>query len=133
MSKTSIISQLTYSLEVKLNIFLQAFEFERHIEDPELQVDTLPETSSAKMKTQNRAAIRHLIDTLKFLWQLGIPFKEYPDSGRLEPVSDIKDRDTSKGNFRAILLFHSMGNSELAAHLKESHSSATYLGPDIQN
>ena len=26
-----------------------------------------------------------------------------------------------------------MGNSELAAHLKESPFNATYLGPDIQN
>ena len=32
----SILSRLTYSLEVKLNIFLQAFECERRIEDPEL-------------------------------------------------------------------------------------------------
>ena len=43
------------------------------IEDPELQVDALLETSSAKMKTRNRAAIVHLIDTLKFMEQLGIP------------------------------------------------------------
>ena len=47
----SILSRLRYSLADKLNIFLQAFEFERRIEDPELQVDALPETSSAKMKT----------------------------------------------------------------------------------
>ena len=58
------------SLKVKLNIFLQAFKFERRIEDPELQVDALLETSSAKMKTRNRAAIGHLIDTLKFIGQL---------------------------------------------------------------
>ena len=32
----SILSRLTYSLEVKLDIFLQAFEFERRVEDPEL-------------------------------------------------------------------------------------------------
>ena len=47
----SIHLQLTHSLEVALNIFLQVFEFERRIEDPELQVGALPETSSAKMKT----------------------------------------------------------------------------------
>ena len=63
----SILSQLTYFLEVKLNTFLQAFEFERRNEDSELQVDALLETSSAKMKTRNRAAIGHLIDTLKFM------------------------------------------------------------------
>ena len=51
----SLLSRLTYSLEVKLNIFLQAFELERRIEGPELQVDALLETSSAKMKTRNRA------------------------------------------------------------------------------
>ena len=47
------------------------------------------------MKTRNRAAIGHLIDTLKFMGQLGIPFREHLDSGRLEPVrvSDIKDID----------------------------------------
>ena len=69
------------------------FEFERHIEDPELQVDAILETSSAKMKTRHRAAaaLRHLIDTLKFLEQLGIPFRRHQDSGRLKPVSDIKD------------------------------------------
>ena len=44
----SILSRLTYSLEVKLNIFLQAFEFERRIKEPELQVDALPETSVTK-------------------------------------------------------------------------------------
>ena len=128
----SILSRLTYSFEVKLNIVLQAFEFERRIKDPELQVDALLETSSSKMKTQDRAAIGHLFDTLKFMWQLGIPFRGYRYSGRPEPASDIKDLSTSTGNFRAILQFHSIGNSELAAHLKES-PNATYLSPDIQN
>ena len=63
----SILSRLTHFAEAKLNIFLQAFEFERRIKDPELQVDALLETFSAKMKTRNRAAIGHLIDTLKFM------------------------------------------------------------------
>ena len=45
--------------------------------------------SSAKMKTQNRTAVGHLIDTLKFMGQLGIPFKGHRDSVRLEPLSDI--------------------------------------------
>ena len=38
-------------------MFFQAFEFERRIENLELQVDALRETSSAKMKTRNRAAL----------------------------------------------------------------------------
>ena len=71
----SILSRITCSLKVKLNIFLQTFEFERRIEDPELQVDALLETSSAKIKTQNRAVIERLIDILKFMGQLGIPFR----------------------------------------------------------
>ena len=129
----SIFSRLTYFIEVKLNTFLQALEFERRIEDPELPVNALTETSSAKMKNGNRAAIGHLIDTLKFKGLLGIPFKGHRDSGRLEPVSDFKDINTSTGNFRAILQLHSMGNSKLAAVLKESPSNATYLSPDIQN
>ena len=129
----NILSQLTYSLKVKLNILLQAFEIERRIEDPELQVDVLPETSSAKMKTRNCAAIGNLIDNLKFMGQLGIPFREHRDSSRLEPVSDSKDINTSTENFRAILQLYLMGNFELAAHLKESPSNATYLSPDIQN
>ena len=86
----SILSRLTYSLEVTLNIFLQAFEFERRIEDPELQVNALLETSSAKMKIRNRAAIGHLIDTLKFMRQFGIPFRGHRVSGRLKSISDIK-------------------------------------------
>ena len=86
----SKLSRLTYSLEVKLNKFLQAFEFERRIEVPELQVDALLETSSAKMKTRNRGALKHLIDTLKFIGQLGILFTGHRYSDRLEPVSDIK-------------------------------------------
>ena len=68
----SILSRLTYSLEVKLNVFLQAFVFElfeRCIEDLELQVDAL-------LKTRNRAAIGHLIDTLKFIGKLGILLEE---------------------------------------------------------
>ena len=84
------------------------------------------------MKTRNRAAVGHLIDTLKFMGQLGIPFRGHRDSGRLEPVSDIKDIDTSTGNFRAILQLHSMGNPNFP-HLQESPSNATYLSPDIQN
>ena len=44
----SILSRLMYSLEVKLNIFLQAYELGRCMGDPELQVDALLETSSAK-------------------------------------------------------------------------------------
>ena len=127
----STLSLLTYSLEVNLNIFLQSFVFERRIEDPELQVDALLETSSAKMKTRNRAAIGHLIDTLNFMGQLGIPFRGLRDSDRLEPVSDIKDIDTSTGNFRAILQLYSMGNFELAVHLKESPSNATCLNAQI--
>ena len=58
-----------------------AFELERRIEDPELQVDALLETSPLKMKTQNRAVIGHLIKTLKFMGQLGIRFREHRDSG----------------------------------------------------
>ena len=95
----SIFSRLTYSLEVKPNVFLLAFEFECSIEDPQLQVDALLETSSARMKTQNRAVAEHLIDTLKFMGQLGIPFRRHWDSGCLEPVSDIKDINKSTGNF----------------------------------
>ena len=128
----SILSRLTYFLEVKLNIFFQAFEFEHCIEVPELQVNALLDTSSAKMKTQKRAAIGHSIDTLKFMGQLGNPFRGHRDSGRLEPASDIKDIDTSTGNFLAILQLHSVRNSELAAHLKEFTSNATYLSPYIQ-
>ena len=37
----SILSRPTYSLEVKLNIFLEAFEFERRVKDSESQVDAL--------------------------------------------------------------------------------------------
>ena len=110
---------------------MQAYKFKRRIEDSELQVDALQEKSSAKMKNRNRAAIGHLIDTLTFMKQLGIPFREHRDSGRLEPVSDIKDINASTGNFRAIFQLHYMGNSKLAAHLKESFSTATYLSPDI--
>ena len=82
------------------------------------------------MKTRNHAAIGHLIDTLKFMGQLGIPFKRHRDSGRLESVSDIEDKITSTRNFRAILQLHFMGNSKLVAHLKESPSNATYLSRD---
>ena len=74
-----------------------------------------------------------LIGTLKFTGQLGIPFKGHRDSGRLELESDIKDKNKSTGNFRAILQLHSMGNSKLAVQLKKSSSNATYLSPDIQN
>ena len=74
-----------------------------------------------------------MIDALRFMEQLGIPFRGHRDSGCLEPVYDIKDIDTSTGNFRAVLQLHSMGNFELAAHLKESLSNATHLSPDIQN
>ena len=72
----SILSRLKYSLEVELNIFLQAFEFERRIEDPELRVNALQETTFAKMKTRNCAAIGHLIDTLKFMGTVRHPLLE---------------------------------------------------------
>ena len=85
------------------------------------------------MKTRNRAAVGHLIVTLKVLGQFGIPFRGHQDSGRLEPLSDIKDIDTSTGNFRAILQLHSMGNSKLAAHFKESPSNVAYLNPENKN
>ena len=129
----SILLRLTYYIEIKLNIFLQAFEVKRRIAVTGLQVNSSLETSSAKMKTRNRAAAGHLIDTVKFMGQLGILFRGHRDSGCRVLVSDIKDIDTSTGNFRAILQLHSMGNSELAAHLKGSLSKATYLSPDIQN
>ena len=75
----SILTQLVYSLEVKLNLVLQVLEFEHPMQDPDLQVNALIETSSAKIKTRNRIAIRNLIDTLKFIglvrhffqWTLG--------------------------------------------------------------
>ena len=69
--KSFILSRLTSSLKVKRNIFLLAFEFERCIEDSKLQDDALLETSSAKMKTRNRAAIGYLIYTLTFM----VPFR----------------------------------------------------------
>ena len=65
--------------------------------------------------------------------QFDIPFRGHQDGGRLEPVSDIKNIDTSTGNFRAISQLQSMGNSELDTYLKEPPSNATYLSPDIQN
>ena len=65
--------------------------------------------------------------------QLDIPFRGHRDSGRLEPVSGIKDIEASTRNFRAILQLPFVENSELAAHLKESSSNATYLSPDNQN
>ena len=85
------------------------------------------------MKTRNRAAIGHLIDTLKFMGQLAILFRGHRNSGRIESESDIKDINTSTRNFQAILQLHSKGNSELAVHLKESPSNVTYLCSDIQN
>ena len=84
------------------------------------------------MKTRNRAAIGHLINTVKFMEKLDISFRGHRSSGCLKLESDIKDIDTTT-NFRTILQLHSMGNSELVAHLKESPSNATYLCPDIQN
>ena len=53
---------------------LLAFESERRIENPNLQVDALTEASSEKTKARSRAALGHLIDTLKFVGQLNIPF-----------------------------------------------------------
>ena len=75
----SILTRFVYSLEVKLNVFLQVLKFERPMQDPELQVDALLETSSAKIKTQNRVAIRHLIDTLKFIGLVRHFFQRTPE------------------------------------------------------
>ena len=61
------------------------------IEDLNLQVDALLEAFSAKTKASNRAAIGHVIDTLWLKRQLDIPFRGHRDSGRIEPVSLIKD------------------------------------------
>ena len=94
-----------------LTMFLQAFEFEQRIQNPNLLVDSMLKTSFAKQKAFNRAAIGHVIDTLKFIGELGIPFRGHRDGGRVEPV-------TSTGNFRAILQLHAMGNSDLARFLK---------------
>ena len=74
-----------------------------------------------------------MINALKFVGQLGIPFKTHRNSDRLKPVSDIKDIDTLTKNFRAISQLHSMGNTEFATQLKESPSNTTYLSPYIQN
>ena len=61
----SVLSRLTYYLEVKPNTVLQAFALERRIENPEFQVDASLEKSSAKMKSRNRAAIKDLTDNLR--------------------------------------------------------------------
>ena len=42
-------------------MFLQAFEFEQRIQNPNLQVDSMLKTSFAKQKAFNRAAIGHVI------------------------------------------------------------------------
>ena len=68
-----------YSLEVKLNLFLQVLEFERPMQDPKLQVDALIETSSAKIETRNRVAIGNLIDTLKFIGLVRYFFQRTPE------------------------------------------------------
>ena len=57
-------------------------------------------------RVRNGAVVGHLIDTLKFVGQLGILFRGHRNSGRLEPASDIKDINTSAGTFRAALQFH---------------------------
>ena len=46
-----------------------------------------------------------VIDTLKFIGELGIPFRGHRDSGRVEPVTEIKDIDTSTGNFEQYCSF----------------------------
>ena len=74
----SILTRLVYSLEVKLNIFLQVLELEHPMQEPEMQVSALIETSSAKIKTRNRVAIGRLIDTLKFMGLVGHFFQRRP-------------------------------------------------------
>ena len=74
----SKLTQLVYSLVVKLNLFLQVLETKRPMQDPKLQVDSLIETSSAKIKTRNCVAIRHLIDTLKFIGLVRYFFQRTP-------------------------------------------------------
>ena len=74
----SILTRLVYFLEVKLNLFLHVLEFKRPMQDPKLQVDALIETSSAKIKTRNRIAIGHLIDTLKFIGLVRYFFQRTP-------------------------------------------------------
>ena len=63
----NIFTRLVHSLEVKLNVFLQVLEFERSMQELELQVNVLIETSPAKIKTRKRVAIGSLINTLKFI------------------------------------------------------------------
>ena len=74
-----------------------------------------------------------MIDSLKFIGQLGTRFGGHRDSGRFKSVSDIKDVNRSTKTFRAISQLHFMQYIELAAHLTESPFNATYLSPDIQN
>ena len=61
----SVLSRLTYYLEVKPNTVLQAFALDRRIENPEFQVDASLETSSAKIISRNRAAIKDLTHNLR--------------------------------------------------------------------
>ena len=74
----SILTRLVYSLKVKLNLFLQVLEFKRPMQDLKLLVDASTETSSAKIKTRNRVAIGHLIDTLKFIGLVRYFFQRTP-------------------------------------------------------
>ena len=60
-------------------------------------------------------------------------YRGHWDSSRLEPVSDIKDINTSTGNFPAVTQLHFMGNSKFAVNLKESPSNASHLSLDIEN
>ena len=72
----SILSRLTYSLEVKLNTFLQAFEFEQLIENPELASRRFTRNLFCEDENSKpRCYIGHLIETLKFMGQLRIPFR----------------------------------------------------------
>ena len=56
-SESSIPSWLQYFSKIKQNIFLDAFEFERRIKDPESQLHAFLEACSAMMKARSHTVV----------------------------------------------------------------------------
>ena len=99
-----------------------------------MHVDSLHQTAAAKQKTENRAFIGHLINTLVFVGRLGIPYRGHRYNGWLAQLpNSIKDIDISKGKFPAILQLHSMGNKAPATFWENSTSNPSYHNQEMQN
>jgi len=120
----------------------RAAEFMRRATNPKEQIKNQMDTLRMQEVKQNREALEHIINAVKFLAIQNLPFRGHRDDGVLINESNqinessvrFDECPSNDGNFRQLLRFSmTSGNEALKKHLMKAGKRTQYTSKTIQN